>query len=293
MTGIELTDRAIKIAKLTKQADQDILVVGDAYHLPPGIIKNGEIMNDQEVASALAALNDKHHLGKVAISLPLGEIVHRGPKSLAESLAKEQVAIDYAKAADSAGLDLIKLDLKPKALARSLLNEPDKTKIIIDLGDVQTDFYLVRKGEAILAASIDYVSGEAMVRTTADNLGFSETDAKKHKQAHGLIGKLPIAKILKPLATLLGDESDHFIKSSLHTYDGELAASDISEIILTGENATMPGLADFLANRLGIQVRVGNPWVNLRPFERRLPPIPLHEALTLSTPIGLALPFLE
>ena len=55
-----------------------------------------------------------------------------------------------------------------------------------------------------------------------------------------------------------------------------------------GGGANTKGLVPFLSKKLGREIELGNPWVNVR-FNKELPIIEHKQALQYSTAIGLAL----
>jgi Tfp pilus assembly PilM family ATPase len=94
---------------------------------------------------------------------------------------------------------------------------------------------------------------------------------------------------LVPILSTIKDEI-----SRVHTYWQEHADDDglprpaIEAVVLSGGQASLPGLIDYMRGNLPVPVSVGNPWINVGE-PGSLPPIEYQQSLRFATAIGLAL----
>lgn len=74
-----------------------------------------------------------------------------------------------------------------------------------------------------------------------------------------------------------------------HKTAGSYEAADVAELLVTGEYAAVPGMAEYLSSGVGMVARVALPWSNLTFAEGELPPVSARDASRYSGAIGLAL----
>jgi Tfp pilus assembly PilM family ATPase len=70
-----------------------------------------------------------------------------------------------------------------------------------------------------------------------------------------------------------------------HTHDEKNGA--VEKIILSGSNANMPGLAEYLEESLRVKVEKGNVWLNFPRYKDEVPEIPLTDSLSFSPLLGI------
>ena len=63
----------------------------------------------------------------------------------------------------------------------------------------------------------------------------------------------------------------------------------VTRVLLTGGQATLPGLVQYLAGGLGLAVELGDVWTNILDARRVLPPIKFNDSFKYATALGLAL----
>ena len=68
--------------------------------------------------------------------------------------------------------------------------------------------------------------------------------------------------------------------------EGLKYTNSIDRIIMCGGGARMSGIAPYLSRRLGYNIEIGNPWVNMN--FKSVPPIDRDTAVQYATVIGLA-----
>ena len=93
---------------------------------------------------------------------------------------------------------------------------------------------------------------------------------------------------LAPIADRLIQE----VKKNIAYYEehNESNPVRIKKVILSGKEAGLKGLSEYLSARLKIETELANPWVNIAPFPMKTAPkLPLSESLGYAGVFGLAL----
>lgn len=146
-----------------------------------------------------------------------------------------------------------------RALIRSVPNV--RSVMIVSLGALTTDVAIVRNGTLTFTRSLS-AGGDAFTRSVAQSLDFNLTQAEEYKRAYGvqpdkLEGK--IAAAAKPITdTIVGE-----LKRALIFYQEKYKDEHVQLILLSGGSARLPGLVVYLAQALGVEVQLANPWVGI------------------------------
>lgn len=171
----------------------------------------------------------------------------------------------YMKVLNMVGLNPLTLETEPIALNRSLLTSASSgpTTLIISFGASTTDVCIIRSGKLTFTRSIA-TGGIALSRAVAQDLGFELAQAEEYKKTYGLDASQLEGKVMqsiKPVFDVVVNE----IRRALAYYLGKRPDDPIKRAVVTGGSAKMPGLVVYLANSLGVEVQIGNPWerVNL------------------------------
>ncbi len=146
-----------------------------------------------------------------------------------------------------------------RALTRSVSNV--HSVMIVSLGALTTDIAIERNEVLTFTRSLS-AGGDAFTRALAQSLDFNLTQAEEYKRAYGiqqdkLEGK--IAAAAKPITdTIVGE-----LKRALIFYQEKYKDEHVQLVLLSGGTARLPGLVEYLAQALGVEVQLANPWVGI------------------------------
>lgn len=204
------------------------------------------------------------------------------PRTLVES---------YVRVLEGAGFVPVALELESQAISRALGGGEEGAFIFVDLGATRTSSMIIASSSLIFTLSIP-LGGRDFDRAIAERMGVSIDQARDIKIKTGLAkGKdgRPF-EALVPLASALADE----LKKQIAFYREHSAhrhgmPADISAIVLSGGDANLIGLANYLSLTLGKEVKLGNPLARLLRQRRFVPPFPRNESLKYATAVGSAL----
>lgn len=158
----------------------------------------------------------------------------------------------------SAGLESMAIDTEVMSMTRALTDKVSPATAIVSLGAYTTDICVAHLGTLSQTRSISS-GGEAMTKAISDELSFDHDQAEEYKKTYGLLpdqleGK--IAETVKPVFEIIVSE----VKKLILAYESKKGQDQVKRILLVGGGAKLPGVIEFLAEELGVEVAVGDPW---------------------------------
>jgi len=252
------------------------------------------IMSEKELVSAIKFESEQY------IPRPINEvslrwqILNKGDKETNKKMEILLVAAPltfiekYMEIMERAELKAVAMETDLLAQARSLggNNPYSPTTMIVSVGSTNTDLSIIRSGMVSFTRSIAS-GGNVLSRAIASDLVLEFEQAEQYKKTYGLLddqleGKVMMA--IKPTFELIINE----IKKAISFYQSKNPNDQVKRIVLSGGTAKMPGLLIFIANALGIEAQVGDPWFNIKKdpsIESQLS----EDAPMYSVAVGLAL----
>ncbi len=194
----------------------------------------------------------------------------------------------YLNILKKASLTVISLETEITAVVRSLVQriEGAPTTMVVSIGASTTDLSIVREGRISFTRSIS-TGGLALARGVGQELGFEIDQATEYMKTYGLDPTSLEGKVLaamKPIFDVILNE----IRRSLAYYMTKHPESQVKRIIVTGGTAKLPGLVIYLAEALGIEVQLGNPWEGLS-LSSKIEAKLSEDATSYAVSVGLAL----
>lgn len=194
---------------------------------------------------------------------------------------------DHTEILRDANLTTYGFELESVAQATSLLrdNEHGITSMIIDIGDKSTSFVITVDNIPVFTSSIP-LSADSLTKSIEQTFGITYREAENIKIMYGIGSVFKNDHVFQATNAVV----ENFVteaKKSIDFYVSGLKYSDgIDRIIICGGGAKTVGLAPYLSRRLGYNIELGNPWVNLN--FKSVPPIDRDGSVQYSTVIGLA-----
>lgn len=250
------------------------------------------ILSDKELASAIYWEAEQY------VPVPLEEVdlvweVLEKPqqgKNMEVMLvaAPKALTMKYLRVLKAAGLKPLALETEIIAAARSLVgeNEDSPTSLVISVGAKTTDVCIVNKGKIVLTRSIS-TGGAALARALTTGLGFDLPKAEEYKKSYGLLpGEMEekIVSALKPVFDLIMAE----VKRDLAFYQKEKPGEQVRRAVLCGGSAKLPGAIVYLAQSLGLEVQIGDPWQKIE-MDEKTRGVLSEDAAVYAVAVGLAM----
>ncbi len=220
-------------------------------------------LSEKELAAALKYEMEQY------IPLPLDQVKtdwqilgSTGPQSKTTRVllvaASQSLIKKYESIMDTLGLVPSTIETEMLSVHRALypLVNNQTSNMIVHIGAATTNIAVVENGEIVMVFTVDK-GGIAITRAISLDLGIDLAQAESYKKAYGLNkdafeGK--IGKSLFPiLESILGD-----LKKTLLLYKEKNPNQAVTQVILSGGSAQLPGVDIYLTNQLNIQVVLGN-----------------------------------
>src|SRR3989344_900204 len=216
-----------------------------------------------------------------------------GALSVSIAVIPKTVVSAYSTLFRECGVELQSLEFGAHALLRALLPKEDMgSSILVSIDSGETSIALVKDHLVRFTATVN-VGGMMLSEALVKKLGISYGDANALKKRSGIQQNtegIPMAEILLPPLSALRDEiKRYYIDWHTTMEETDRGQEQAEKIILCGEEASVPGLVDYVRGSLKEDVVLGNPWQNVHPLTNYTPDLPRTEALAYATAFGLAL----
>lgn len=188
---------------------------------------------------------------------------------------------------ENIGLNVIAFEPDNLALTRSMLAPGSTTaQMIFSIGDRSTDLVICMDGVPRLTRSIP-TGLESPIKTAAQNLNIDVKQAEHFITKFGMTedkleGQVHQA-IVGTVDTLISE-----IDKSVKFFSTRYAGTKLERIIVTGGASTIPAFPNYLANKFGIEIEIGNSWRNVAYSAERQ-----DELLAISHQFGVAVGLAE
>ncbi len=203
----------------------------------------------------------------------------------------KKVVDDFMETLELSGLEVYDLEIESIASARSLVSSTEKREnisLIADIGGKRTSFIMVEGNIPCFTSSIPF-SSENINDAISKRMNINEKEAEEVKIAFGIENfdkDNPIFNSIKYLLENLATE----IEKTMDFYVGmSKTPKEIKKIILCGGGSNLKGLVAYLSQRIGKEVVLGNPLVNLNLEKKELDKINKGNCIGYATVIGLAI----
>ncbi len=210
---------------------------------------------------------------------------------LVRMVASPRAIVDsYVGVCDLLGLDLSLVQTNIRADAQlCMLYEnmaTDSPYIIVDVGGDSIDVGILDKTLRVTGTVEE--GGNSLTDAIARKLHVSPSKAQSIKVTKGIAAGSNQQKITEAVSPILDKVVDEINRMSKF-YDQRIQeGSDISQILIVGGGANMPGLGDYLTNATHTPARVSSPWGSHISFGKLEPP-ELADLPRFLTCAGLAL----
>jgi len=253
------------------------------------------VLSEKELASAIRWEAEQY------IPLPLSDAVldyqimdkpTKTPGSKMEVFlvaAPNSLVGKFQKIAQLAGIDLVSIETEALALVRSIMenNNPNAPVTLLVNMSAETTSLCIAKGTSVILTYVIPSGSKAFTRALSADLGIDQMQAEEYKKTYGLKKEVLSGKVgstFKPILDNILSE----LKRTVSFYQSKNQDMDpIRRVILVGGTAKMPGLAVYIAEELGIETQIGDPWQKVSGAER-LQSLP-YDPILFAQAVGLAL----
>lgn len=176
------------------------------------------------------------------------------------------VSDSYAEARldmlESIGLNVVAIEPDSIALCRSLVPRGQTEAVmVLDIGDKSTDLVVMYVNTPRLIRAVP-TGGSAFIKAAQQNLNVDEKQAQQFVYKFGLNEDKLEGQVFHALqGTVDGLVAE--IQKSIKFFTNRYKNVPLSRIVVSGGASTLPGFPLYLANHLGMQIEIGNAWLNV------------------------------
>lgn len=192
----------------------------------------------------------------------------------------------YQKILQMAKLTLNSIETEILAIVRVLVPPNLPPTIIVSIGAVNTSLAIIRDGILVFTYSIQ-TGGNAISRSIEADFGLTPTQGEEYKKTYGFskegVGQ-KVGKSTEPILVSILLEIRKALAFYSQKYKDDFV---ITQILLSGGTAKLPGIDLFFAENLGIETVIANPWKILG--DKPLPSGILNDTSDFTVALGLAM----
>ncbi len=160
-----------------------------------------------------------------------------------------------------AGLKIASMESEGTASARIVAPPGSPATLGVSLKEEGADFFVFKEGKTSYSRSIT-TGARALTRALVAELGLSESQAEEYRNAYGLLkdqmeGK--IAATIAPVFELVVSEIGRTVALATATEP----LFPIKRLSLFGSGARLPGLTQYLTERLGLEAELTDPFAQI------------------------------
>ena len=206
---------------------------------------------------------------------------------------KKDKVNDYTNLVRQAGLNPVIVDVDGFAIGNQYeINygiELDKVIALIDIGAGVMNINIMQGEEHMLYRDIS-IGGNQFTDAIQKELNVSFDQAEQLKMGDTVEGINP--ESVNEIINSVAEDISHEIQRSFDYFKATSSTPNIDRVVLTGGCSKIRGggIANFLSERLGVEVIIGNPFNNISYNEKKFDPVMIQEVAPLcAVAVGLAL----
>ena len=271
--GISISDEAINFVELKKSGGEFELGKFGEKRLPKGVIEDGVIKDPEEVIGILRLFREKKEIKSALVALPEEE----------ENLFVDYLA-DYKDVFKNASVRVKSFEPEGIAISRAVIKKGyNGTCMLLNIGRSHTDIFIVSNGMIALTSIIN-VGGDTIIKITK---------GEGMKKELGLNRSMIVAEVssatVSGISILREEISRHLMYWNTRKNDEGERRATVEKIILSGCDASMKGLDEFLSVSFKIKVELADVWVNTPSIKENIPQMTFKESLSYAPAFGMAL----
>lgn len=193
----------------------------------------------------------------------------------------------YQKIIEMAGLSVASIETEMLSAVRAIVSSATlPVSLIVNIGNLNSSIAIVQQGIIVFAYTAP-IGSISITRAIASDFGFTSEQADEYKKAYGISDQnvgVKIKRSVEPILSALVSEVKKALAYYVQHYRGEFP---VTQIILSGGTAKLPGIDAFFVNALGLETVVANPWKSLR--VEGIPQVYADEGPEFTVAIGLGL----
>jgi len=233
-------------------------VVSRLVRLPP--LKDSEIMDALRFEAETFV---PYPLDEVSLDYEIVEKDESGRLTIFVIAARNELINEQVKLFKMLGIELVALESPSVALRRIIKNSVKTVErvMVLDIGEKFSDIFSFNKGNVYFARSLP-VGGESLTRAISLGLALDMPSAEEYKKAYGIKEEELEGKIRAAVLPVFNSISDE-VRKAMALFAEDSSGKRVELLVLSGGGANLPGVAEELTKKLGVEVQVAQPFINI------------------------------
>lgn len=178
--------------------------------------------------------------------------------SIANSFSEQRLDL-----IESMGFNVVAIEPDSIAVCRALLPANSTGgRVVLDFGDMGADLVVALGDSPRLIRSIP-TGLRSLVKAAAQNLSIEEQQATQFILKFGLASDKLEGQIIRSLEATMAQFVGEVVKS-IKFFQTKYPDMPVSEILLSGYAATIPGFDAYLSQKVGLPSKLATPWQYVR-----------------------------
>lgn len=230
---------------------------------------------------------------KVVFDFDITHQKENGARFVTVSVLPQEIVVEYMHICNEAGLRPLSFEIEAQTISRAVISPNNSASVmVVDIGKSRTGLFIV-DSQTVKYTSTLQMGGDRLTEAVKKSMDISLEEAEELKQEEGFVKNAHTRERYTALTNAVSVFVDEINRrfGFWHTHSDEIGhkGNDIDKIILVGGNASVPGLADHIAESLDVPVEIGDVWTNAFDINEFVPELDFRHSLTYTSAIGLAL----
>jgi len=297
ITDVEQVGRAVdRAVKRSGSKNRHVAVAVSASHVITKIISMPSGLKENELEQQIESEAD-HYIPYPLDEVNLDfEVIGPSEKNANEddvviAACRKEIVDDYVAVIEAPGLIPLVIDVDAFAMeaAYSLIARHmpgggmEKTIAILDFGATTTHMNVMHNNRSVYTRDHTF-GGRQLTEEIQRRYGLSFEEAGLAKKVGGLPDNYQ-TDILQPFMEAMCQET----MRALQFFHSSTPYNSVDQILLAGGCAQIPGVDELIANRVGVQTTVANPFASMSLGSRVKPQQLSADASSLMVACGLAM----
>lgn len=208
------------------------------------------------------------------------------PKVLLVAAPRKIIDI-FLNVVDKAGLEPLAIETESVALGRAMYRSAKmKHMVMLDFGSSTTDMSVLLDEQLVFSQSIA-IGSDSLTQAIVNKFNFEYQQAEEYKRNYGVVESVLEGKIyqtLKPIVDAVITE----VNRGIEFYKNKTLAPAPKNILLNGDGALLPGLAEYISKSMGVEGMLADPWKGIT-IPEKFKNVVTQSPASYSVAIGLAL----
>lgn len=219
--------------------------------------------------------------------VPLGFNQEKNAWKVLLVAAPKKIIQIYLNVAEKAGLQPIAIETESVAMGRAMFKSSGmKHVVMLDFGATSTDMSIMLDGQLVFSQSIA-IGSDSLTQAVVNKFNFEYQQAEEYKRNYGVVEGILEGKMYATLSPIL-DAIMNEVRRGIEFYKNKTLASAPNNVLLSGDGALLPGLADYITKAMGMSTLLSDPWKGIT-VPDKFRNLVTKSASSYAVAIGLAL----